>query len=249
MSSLLFRNIAGRCGRAGVYTEGDTIIFDNPVGPPEFTFSAARSGYQQNVFLRDEPEELQSVVELITGDGAEDLYAALSSQFTAAIPENPTDEDLATNFATHMYAETRPGGRELTQALLSQMRTELLGRPGFAPLAVEQSPLRLTALGNAANATQFSPQSVYRLLAFLNEARPRWTLPHVAASVMRELGDVPEQVNADLRAQVARAKRGFPVHPDDYEVLVESWIEGSHLPRDLLGNERRSSVEQTAGSR
>ena len=32
MESLLFKNIAGRCGRAGQFTEGDTIIFDNPVG-------------------------------------------------------------------------------------------------------------------------------------------------------------------------------------------------------------------------
>jgi helicase len=30
ISSLLFRNVAGRCGRAGVFTEGDTIVFDNP---------------------------------------------------------------------------------------------------------------------------------------------------------------------------------------------------------------------------
>lgn len=37
MPGLLFRNIAGRCGRAGVMTEGDTIIFDNPVGDPSYT--------------------------------------------------------------------------------------------------------------------------------------------------------------------------------------------------------------------
>jgi len=37
LASLLFRNIAGRCGRAGVMTEGDTIIFDNPIGDPCYT--------------------------------------------------------------------------------------------------------------------------------------------------------------------------------------------------------------------
>src|SRR5208337_2404592 len=36
MTGLLFRNVAGRCGRAGIYTEGDTIIFDNPLGNMEF---------------------------------------------------------------------------------------------------------------------------------------------------------------------------------------------------------------------
>ena len=30
MESLLFKNIAGRCGRAGQFTEGDTVVFDKP---------------------------------------------------------------------------------------------------------------------------------------------------------------------------------------------------------------------------
>ena len=42
MSPLLFRNIAGRCGRAGVFTEGDTILFDNPVGDGAYTASWRR---------------------------------------------------------------------------------------------------------------------------------------------------------------------------------------------------------------
>ena len=42
MDSLLFKNIAGRCGRAGQFTEGDTIIFDNPVGDALMTSPARR---------------------------------------------------------------------------------------------------------------------------------------------------------------------------------------------------------------
>jgi len=49
MDSLLFRNIAGRCGRAGVMTEGDTIIFDNPVGDPLHTNPYNRRGTQLRV--------------------------------------------------------------------------------------------------------------------------------------------------------------------------------------------------------
>lgn len=34
MKSMIFRNIAGRCGRAGAFSEGDTILFENLMGPP-----------------------------------------------------------------------------------------------------------------------------------------------------------------------------------------------------------------------
>ncbi len=43
MSTLLFRNIAGRSGRAGLLTEGDTVVFDNPLGDPEFAFNPNRA--------------------------------------------------------------------------------------------------------------------------------------------------------------------------------------------------------------
>ena len=245
MSSLLFRNIAGRCGRAGTYTEGDTIVFDNPVGPPEFTFSPARVGYQRNVFLREEPEELQSVVELISGESNSDLYAALASQFVAAIPENPDVEDLVETFAAQMYAQTRPGGGEKAVALLSQIRSELLDEAQAAPLATSDSPLRLTPLGRAANLTQFSPQSVRRLLVFLNDRDGSWEISAVAADAMRFLGDLPEQVNGDLKAQVTKPKRGFPVHPDEYEPLVASWLAGETLQAifSSMGLVQRSSRE------
>src|SRR5262249_9177360 len=51
MASLLFRNIAGRCGRAGVMTEGDTIIFDNPVGDPLHTNPYSRHKTQLDLYI------------------------------------------------------------------------------------------------------------------------------------------------------------------------------------------------------
>src|SRR5439155_12137594 len=59
--SLLFRNVAGRCGRAGVFTEGDTIIFDNPLGDVKYTYPPLRRArLQDDLFLTEEPEELTS---------------------------------------------------------------------------------------------------------------------------------------------------------------------------------------------
>ena len=58
LSSALFRNIAGRCGRAGAFTEGDTVVFDNPLGPAQWTAPAVRRAVQRRAFVGavlDEP--------------------------------------------------------------------------------------------------------------------------------------------------------------------------------------------------
>ena len=59
MQSLLFRNIAGRCGRAGVMTEGDTIIFDNPIGDPRYTDQYTRHATLTNLFIDPPAGKLQ----------------------------------------------------------------------------------------------------------------------------------------------------------------------------------------------
>ena len=51
LSSALFRNIAGRCGRAGRFTEGDTLVFDNPLGPAQFTAPTTRRAVQRHAFV------------------------------------------------------------------------------------------------------------------------------------------------------------------------------------------------------
>ena len=51
MPSLLFRNVAGRCGRAGVFTEGDTVIFDNPLGNTRYTEVSSRREVQEKMFI------------------------------------------------------------------------------------------------------------------------------------------------------------------------------------------------------
>jgi len=51
MGSGLFRNIAGRCGRAGAFTEGDTLLFDNPLGPSQFCAPDVRASVQRAQFL------------------------------------------------------------------------------------------------------------------------------------------------------------------------------------------------------
>ncbi len=97
--SLLFRNVAGRCGRAYVFTEGDTIVFDNPLGELRYTYPPyARTRIQHGLFLAEQPEDLTSALERLTDTSlpaqTESLVAGLASQFMAAIPENPDADHL-----------------------------------------------------------------------------------------------------------------------------------------------------------
>ena len=105
MSPLLFRNIAGRCGRAGKQTEGDTIIYDNPVGDSQFTFDPNRGQLQQQTFFGEVELEVLSVIETLrTGsDFNVEVDNAIASQFLAAIPENSADDDLVASFVDAMY--------------------------------------------------------------------------------------------------------------------------------------------------
>ena len=100
MSSALFRNIAGRCGRAGRFTEGDTLVFDNPLGPSQFTAPAVRRPWQRRAFIGaalDEPrsalqrpEPLASAEADDSAGGARDgVEAALESQLLALRREQP----------------------------------------------------------------------------------------------------------------------------------------------------------------
>ncbi len=60
VSTLLFKNIAGRCGRAGEFTEGDTIVFDNPLGDVRFTQAPNRWIVQRDVLLAEKAPEHQA---------------------------------------------------------------------------------------------------------------------------------------------------------------------------------------------
>ena len=108
MPTLLFRNIAGRCGRAGMLTEGDTIVVDNPLGDPTYSFDPNHRLIQDEIFLADAPAEVTSAMDQAS-PGTEEQQAmlgALASQFIAAIPENPRVENLARKFGAGLFRRT-----------------------------------------------------------------------------------------------------------------------------------------------
>ena len=104
LSSALFRNIAGRCGRAGAFTEGDTLVFDNPLGPAQFTAPAVRRKLQHQRFVGAILSEPQSALLAPTQPSAP-LRAAIVQSNGLALQANdaaprkndraPEENDLA----------------------------------------------------------------------------------------------------------------------------------------------------------
>jgi len=238
ISSLLFRNIAGRCGRAGIFTEGDTIVFDNPLGEPKYAYPPfRRTRMQHDVFLTEQPEELTSALETLTEASApereESLVAGLASQFMAAIPENPDVDNLVNPFAKRTFLAHRLGNDALIRSKLTAIESDLLDETHGA-LAMTASPLRLTPFGQAANATGFSPQSCRQIATFLQQSRGRGgatltDLANLASNLLSALGTLPEQTYQDLRKVLKTQSSRFSVKPNDFQRVLESWLSGRPL--------------------
>ena len=252
MSSLLFKNISGRCGRAGVFTEGDTIIFDNPIGNENYTRPYDyREEIQRNRFLSGHPDdaELTSAVEEIFGTRIREqkniLKSVLASQFMAAIPENPDIENIEALFSRSLFASYRIGSDNQTNEILNEIRISLEDETQGA-LAKAHSPLRLTDFGQQANKTGFSPDSCRRIVLVLQSSPPYQTenlfdllgeesfnltrlLVSTASKLLRELGTLPEQPNHDLKKALSGTKvRRLRVKPEDFENVLTLWLEGEY---------------------
>jgi len=232
--SLLLRNIAGRCGRAYVFTEGDTIIFDNPLGEAKYTSPYARTQTQRELFFAARPDELTSTLERFAETSphaqTENLVAELASQFMAAIPENSNNDQLMDAFAERTFFAHRLGDSAVLHRRLIPIVNDLLDgtHEAFATVA---SPLRLTPFGQAANATGFSPQSCRRLVAFLRAPRiaDQSDLVVLASDLLRGFGTLTEQTNPHLRKVLSAPKSHFVVKPDDFQSVLHAWLADTPL--------------------
>ena len=228
MSAMLFRNIAGRCGRSGEFTEGDTVIFENLLGNSKYTGSGVRSRAISTIF--SEPPLLRSSA---SNDNRRDqiagVKAAFTSQLMAAVSENPDEEWLEKAFAKSMY-DTFSNPKKDGAAILQESREYLLDSSAGEPFARAASPIKLTDLGIAANATGLSPQSCRRLLEVIcHPSRPEDEI-ELATVILMSLGTIIEQSNRKLR-DISSARKGAKtyVKKGDIQTLVNGWLSGSPL--------------------
>ncbi len=254
ISPRLFKNIAGRSGRAGIYTEGDTIVFDNPVGDANLVHPLYRRRDQERVLFGDggEGERLGSAIaRSVEAKGAPDLVASLESQFMAAIGENPGADDLGAAFSEHTFARRTRNGEDMggnrLAAWFGQISGTLLNTDHGEAFARRNSPIVLTELGQAANRTTFSPSSCQSIIAWLKSAEAGEDDAALAARLLRDLGHLPEQPLDKFRAAVrdpqSKAARRYCVHPEHLELITGAWLAGSTTEHifGILPNNRSSS--------
>lgn len=225
MSRLLFKNIVGRSGRAGRFAEGDTVLMDNPIGDISFTDPVSRQ-VLQNGLISAPPELTSAIRSTLAAPGMrQELLGTLSSQFLAAIPENPLDSDLANTFANSLLA-SRFVQTSAIRDLVLEVKDELMD-PARGALAIAASPLQLTPLGRAVKLTGLSAHTARRLIALLRATKVLASVPHAAATLMQEFADVPEQTNQDLAKVVSSSSAKFCVKPDDFNNVVAQYLSGS----------------------
>lgn len=234
MPVLLFRNIAGRCGRAGVHTEGDTIIFDNPVGDPRFVNPATRPSLLERTYIAPRNLAIASAMERLGPDQeGKGRRAAFGSQFMAAIVENPGDSSLVDTFAAQtLWAWRNPSSPE-PQRILEEVRQDLVDTTDGA-FAQAASPLKLTPLGVAANRTGFSPESCRRIIKFLNSKVVDLNPVDLCVRLMTEFGELPEQANNELRKMLTK-KHQFVINKDDLNTVVLQWLNDTSYEDIFVG--------------
>lgn len=226
MESGLFRNIAGRCGRAGAFTEGDTFIFDNPLGPSQWTAPDVRAGVQRAQFLEAPRHAPPSALQCLEGENLSPaITATWESGLTALLAwHNSERGPLDINeLADAFYLSGRDHAR-WDEALQHVLDAWLLGE-----WAVLESDGRWTstARGQALARADLSPQTASRLLdalASLPRRAPQSSddAATINAQLWHVLQNVPEADNASLWAP--RSK--FPVRPADLTLVARDWLEG-----------------------
>jgi len=227
MKSLTFRNIAGRSGRAGYYTEGDTIIFQNTLG--------GRAAVGPVRLISEEVNDVMfSVTPLVSPIGDKDLVinpeieralvAAYGSQLLASVQENPHSDDIVTLLVSATYAAVS-GTAELLKRAMSQSLADALDNnaPGGA-FAVQNSPVRLTEVGAAANKSGFSPSTCREILKFVDSANFANHKFWLLAQVLGAFSSVPEQQDTFI-AKIFNGNKakGF-MKSNDIAIVIEKHI-------------------------
>lgn len=223
LSSALFRNIAGRCGRAGAFTEGDTLVFDNPLGPSQFTAPDVRRELQRRAFVGAVLGEPHSALVSLTmqsdntGAARNGTTAALESQLLALLRERPalSPRELANAFYAARFDE---GFAARVAAIWANFERDGLIEDGV-----------LSALGAAIARTDWSPASALRLLGAL-QALPDCAFESVSdmarlnAYLWRALGAAPEAGGEIER--FFRARSRLVARPEHLEQIGRMWLAG-----------------------
>lgn len=222
LKPMTFRNIAGRNGRAGAFTEGDTILFENQGGSPEAFRGVIMSEQLNSVMFSSAP------IESTAGDKYPNLReeerasirSVFSSQLLASIQENEGADNIAGLLSSATYA-VRDHNRGSIEVLLNESLAGLLvGNETGGAFAVMNSPVRLTPIGNAANLSGFSPDSARRILEYLADPSVRPLTIALMVQLLLAFSHLDEQQNYLWRKVVSEPRQRHPLKLDDMQTVL-----------------------------
>ena len=231
MAPLLFRNIAGRCGRAGEFVEGDTVIFDNVLGNMRFTRDTMRPAAQESILSDPLPLVSSIANDNYSGDERREIKSVISSQLLASIPEHPTVLNVDQALADHLYS--RYSGTAANDVLL-EARNELLDSSYGEPFAKAASPMYLTGLGKSANQTGLSAGSCRVILSYLSEMTDSKSIEELSADIIELCGDLPEQGNKILEKLATGSLKRAYMDASDIRTMCAAWMNKTPIEKVFL---------------
>lgn len=230
MKAIAFRNIAGRCGRAGAFSEGDTVLFENLLGPPSTEKTKVDRSRLEGIMFSSEP--LESTVGKHWADATDEVKksvsAAFGSQLLASIGEHPNSDNIVDEMVNASYAAQCGAGEELRSILGASLQGILDATAAGGAFAVANSPVRLTELGIAASRSGFSPDSCRKMLQFLNAGNFA-EAEALYANLLLEFSEISEQSSFVLRKVCGPAVHKFPLKAKDLITVLQELLVGNDL--------------------
>jgi helicase len=202
------------------------------LGPSRFVDHQNRTG--AILSMMEAPSEVSSALEEgeILPTELEARKRVLSSNFLAAIRENPDDERLDRSFADALFFRKLPTGETAEQVIFKISSDVLDG--GEMAFAIAASPIRLTPLGEAANSSRFSPESVRQIIRAMRVLQASTSFEDVCSELLHMLGALPEQQNADWTKAASTSSTRFVVKPADLAFVISMWRSG-HTIAQMFG--------------
>ena len=231
MKSMTFRNIAGRSGRAGAFTEGDTVLFENRGGPPEAYAHGDMKAKLNSVMFSSSP--VQSTAGdawgSLTNEERIPIQAVFASQLLAALRENQNEEGIVATFGASTYASSNIHNEFISQIVDGALVTLLdQNKPGGA-LAVMNSPVQLTPLGDAVNRCGFSPDSARAILTYLLNGAEKPIGNVLIQQLLETFAEIAEQQNYQWRKIVREPGHRYPLKITDMKDVLEKLRQGQDL--------------------
>lgn len=247
----LYRNIAGRAGRAGVSHEGIVVVLGSP--------SKSLKGYVRGTLWRKTPIEvvgqLGHAVRAASSMRAYSSYRDIEGQVLAWLGEEGSYVDDQPQILSQRSLSWLTAKKDIDRELITDNLKQVIERLEGRELIIAGSPYRLTQLGNRARLAGLSAFSCQRIDRLTSLPTPAFNLgvlegvvgiePENAHEIvsavfqalemlecslwLRRTGD-SDQVRTDILRSIESGERDWPYDDELFKsdiALLALWITGA----------------------